>query len=190
MQSVIGANVPKFLAVNKIDIARPDKLMPELNKLHDIGFDEIVACSAKRGDNMDKLLALIAGAMPEGPKYFPDDMMTDQPERILIAELIREKALTNLREEVPHGIGVEIMGITTIREGLIEINADIYCDRASHKSIVIGKSGATLKAIGSQARLDIERLMGAKVALHLFVKVRENWRDKASDLRALGYTNE
>jgi GTP-binding protein Era len=180
----------KFLAVNKIDIVRPDKLMPQLQTLNDCGFDEIVTVSAKRGDNMDKLLQLLADAMPAGPKYFPDDMMTDQPERILCAEIIREKALHHLREEVPHGIGVEIMRIQKLREDLTEVVADIYCERASHKSIVIGNNGAMLKTIGTQARHDIEALLGTKVALKLWVKVREGWRDRASDLKTLGYLDD
>ena len=181
---------PKFLAVNKIDIANPEKLMPQLAKLNDCGFDQIVTVSARRGDNMDTLLELISGAMPQGPKYFPDDMMTDQPERILCAEIIREKALNNLRDEVPHGIGVDMLKIAKVREGLYEMHADVYCDRASHKSIIIGKQGAMLKKIGTEARIDIEKLMGAKVDLRLWVKVREGWRDRASDLRTLGYADE
>lgn len=119
--------------------------MPQLAKLNDCGFDQIVTVSARRGDNMDTLLELISGAMPQGPKYFPDDMMTDQPERILCAEIIREKALNNLRDEVPHGIGVDMLKIAKVRDGLYEMHADVYCDRASHKSIIIGKQGAMLR---------------------------------------------
>ena len=181
---------PKFLAINKIDIANPEKLMPQLAKLHDCGFDQIVSVSAKRGDNMDILLRLISEAMPVGPKYFPDDMMTDQPERILCAEIIREKALRNLRDEVPHGIGVDMLEIKKVRDNYYEMHADIYCERASHKSIIIGKQGAMLKKIGTQAREDIEKLMGAKVNLRLWIKIREGWRDRASDLRTLGYIDE
>ena len=183
-------NCPKFLAVNKIDVANQEKLMPELAKLNDCGFDEIVTVSAKRGDNMDVLLKLISDAIPAGPKYFPDDMMTDQPERILCAEIIREKALLNLRDEVPHGIGVDMLKIEKVREGFYEIHADVYCDRASHKSIIIGKQGAMLRKIGTEAREDIEKMMGAKVMLKLWVKIREGWRDRASDLRTLGYIDE
>ncbi len=183
-------NCPKFLAVNKIDVANREKLMPQLAKLNDCGFDEIVTVSAKRGDNMDVLLKLISDAMPAGPKYFPDDMMTDQPERILCAEIIREKALLNLRDEVPHGIGVDMLKIEKVREGFYEIHADVYCDRASHKSIIIGKQGAMLRKIGTEAREDIEKMMGAKVMLKLWVKIREGWRDRASDLRTLGYIDE
>ncbi len=190
IEDVARMNCPKFLAVNKIDLARPEKLLPQLQKLNDAGFDEIVCVSAQRGDNMDALLKLISQAMPEGPKYFPEDMMTDQPERILCAEIIREKALQNLRDEVPHGIGVDMLSIKKLRENMTEIDADIYCERASHKSIVIGKQGAMLKKIGTEARADIEALLGTKVVLHLWVKVREGWRDRAADLKTLGYVDE
>ena len=108
MEDVLTMNCTKFLAVNKVDLATPEKLMPQLETLHDLAFDQIVTVSAQRGDNMDTLLNLLAAAMPEGPKYFPDDMMTDQPERLICAEIIREKALLNLREEIPHGLGVTI----------------------------------------------------------------------------------
>ena len=161
--------------------------MPELQKLNDCGFDRIVCVSAKRGDRMDELLNMLAGAMPEGPKYFPDDMMTDQPERVICAEIIREKALRNLFDEVPHGIGVEMMGMQKIGDGRMEIHATIYCEKASHKGVIIGKQGAMLKKIGSEARADIERLLGCKVMLRLWVKVREDWRNRTGDLKTLGY---
>ncbi|MBO4297978.1 MAG: GTPase Era, partial [Clostridia bacterium] len=125
--------------------------------------------------------------LPEGPRYFPADMVTDQPERLICAEIIREKALLNLREEIPHGIGVEMLAITKLSDNLTEIHANIYCERASHKSIIIGKQGSMLHDIGSQARADIERMMGTKVMLKLWVKVREDWRNRESDLRATGY---
>lgn len=178
---------PKFLAVNKIDIVTPEKLMPQLATLNDCGFDTIVSCSARTGQNVDQLLKLLIDSMPEGPKYFPDDMITDQPERVMCAEIIREKALRNLRDEIPHGVGVEMMQIKKVSDTLTEIHADIYCERASHKSIIIGKQGAMLSKIGSEARADIEHLMGTKVMLKLWVKVRENWRNRDSDLRSLGY---
>ena len=164
--------------------------MPQLQKLNDLGFDQIVCVSARRGDRMDELLSMLVSAMPEGPKYFPDDMMTDQPERVLCAEIIREKALWNLRDEVPHGVGVEMLSIKEVRPGLTEIHANIYCERASHKSIIIGRQGAMLGKIGSEARKDIERLLNTHVSLKLWVKVREDWRNRAGDLRALGYEDE
>ena len=139
---------------------------------------------------MDDLLRLLVAAMPEGPKYFPDDMITDQPERVMCAEIIREKALNNLRDEIPHGVGVEMLEIKKVSPMLTEIHANLYCERASHKSIIIGKQGAMLGRIGSQARVDIERLLGTKVMLQLWVKVREGWRNRASDLRTLGYEDD
>ena len=190
LEDVAKMACPKFLAVNKIDLCEPEKLMPQLQKLNDLGFDQIVCVSARRGDRMDELLSMLVSAMPEGPKYFPDDMMTDQPERVLCAEIIREKALWNLRDEVPHGVGVEMLSIKEVRPGLTEIHANIYCERASHKSIIIGRQGAMLGKIGSEARKDIEKLLGAHVSLKLWVKVREDWRNRAGDLRALGYEDE
>ena len=190
LEDVARMSCPKFLAVNKIDLCEPEKLMPQLQKLNDLGFDQIVCVSARRGDRMDELLSMLVSAMPEGPKYFPDDMMTDQPERVLCAEIIREKALWNLRDEVPHGVGVEMLSIKEVRPGLTEIHANIYCERASHKSIIIGRQGAMLGKIGSEARKDIERLLNTHVSLKLWVKVREDWRNRAGDLRALGYEDE
>ena len=187
LADVAQMNCPKFLAVNKIDIVTPEKLMPQLATLNDVGFDRIVSVSARRGDNMDTLLQLLSDAMPEGPKYFPDDMITDQPERVMCAEIIREKALWNLRDEIPHGVGVEMLSITHPHDNLTEIHANVYCERASHKSIIIGKQGTMLRKIGSEARVDIERLLGTKVLLKLWVKVREDWRNRMGDLRALGY---
>lgn len=190
LEDVAQMSCPKFLAVNKIDLCEPEKLMPQLQKLNDLGFDQIVCVSARRGDRMDELLSMLVSAMPEGPKYFPDDMMTDQPERVLCAEIIREKALWNLRDEVPHGVGVEMLSIKETRPGLTEIHANIYCERASHKSIIIGRQGAMLGKIGSEARRDIEKLLDTHVSLKLWVKVREDWRNRAGDLRALGYEDE
>ena len=190
LEDVAKMACPKFLAVNKIDLCEPEKLMPQLQKLNDLGFDQIVCVSARREDRMDELLSMLVSAMPEGPKYFPDDMMTDQPERVLCAEIIREKALWNLRDEVPHGVGVEMLSIKEPRPGLTEIHANIYCERASHKSIIIGRQGAMLGKIGSEARRDIEKLLDTHVSLKLWVKVREDWRNRAGDLRALGYEDE
>ena len=190
LEDVAKMSCPKFLAVNKIDLCDPEKLMPQLQKLNGCGFDQIVCVSARRGDRMDELLSMLVSAMPEGPKYFPDDMMTDQPERVLCAEIIREKALWNLRDEVPHGVGVEMLSIKETRPGLTEIHANIYCERASHKSIIIGRQGAMLGKIGSEARRDIEKLLNTHVSLKLWVKVREDWRNRAGDLRALGYEDE
>ena len=187
IEDIAKMRCPKFLAVNKIDIVSKEQLMPQLATLHDIGFDQIVSVSARTGENVDLLKDMLIDAMPEGPKYFPDDMITDQPERVMCAEIIREKALRNLRDEIPHGIGVDMLQIKKVSDTLTEIHADVYCEKASHKSIIIGKQGAMLQKIGSEARADIERLLGTRVMLKLWVKVREDWRNRAGDLRTLGY---
>ena len=178
---------PKFLAINKIDVVTPEKLMPQLAELDVQAFDQVFSVSARTGENIDVLTQKLIEAMPEGPKYFPDDMITDQPERVMCAEIIREKALNNLRDEIPHGIGVEMMQIKKMSDNLTEIHATVYCERDSHKSIIIGKQGSMLGKIGKEARVDIERLLGTKVMLKLWVKVRLDWRNRAGDLRTLGY---
>ena len=179
--------VPKALVVNKVDLMTPQTLAPLLASLNIEGYDEIIPISARRGDSMDRLKQTLVGFLPEGPKYFPDDMITDQPERLLCAEIIREKALRNLRDEVPHGVGVEMQRIEKLSDNLTEIHATIYCERESHKRIIIGKQGTMLGRIGSQAREDIEKLLGTHVSLKLWVKIREDWRNRNDDLRTLGY---
>ena len=187
LEDIQQMKCPRFLAVNKIDIVTPEKLMPQLAELNDFSFDQVFSVSARTGKNIDIMLEKLIEAMPEGPKYFPDDMITDQPERVLCAEIIREKALHNLRDEIPHGVGVEMMQIQKVGKNLTEIHATIYCERDSHKSIIIGKQGSMLQKIGTAARTDIERLLGTKVMLKLWVKVRLDWRNRAGDLRTLGY---
>ena len=187
LSDIQSMNCPRFLAVNKIDIVPPEKLMPQLAELNEFHFDQIFSVSARTGENIDLLTQKLIEAMPDGPKYFPDDMITDQPERVMCAEIIREKALNNLRDEIPHGVGVEMLQIKKLSDNLTEIHANVYCEKESHKSIIIGKQGAMLGRIGSQARVDIERLLGTKVMLKLWVKVRLDWRNRAGDLRTLGY---
>ena len=187
LSDIQSMNCPRFLAVNKIDIVPPEKLMPQLAELNEFHFDQIFSVSARTGENIDLLTRKLIESMPEGPKYFPDDMITDQPERVMCAEIIREKALNNLRDEIPHGVGVEMLQIKKLSDNLTEIHANVYCEKESHKSIIIGKQGAMLGRIGSQARVDIERLLGTKVMLKLWVKVRLDWRNRAGDLRTLGY---
>ncbi len=182
-----GRKVPKVLALNKIDLLTPDKLLSLIASFADCGYDAIIPISAKTGDGLDDLTKQLSSALPQGPKYFPDDMMTDQPERLICAELIREKALSHLRDEVPHGIGVEMMGMEKKNDNFMEINATIYCEREAHKGIIIGKHGAMLQTIGTEARADIEKLLGLHVNLKLWVKVRPDWRNRTSDLRTLGY---
>ena len=179
--------VKKILVLNKTDLVDEAKLMAAIASFSDAGYDAIIPLSARSGKGMDELRRVIVSYLPEGPKYFPDDMMTDQPERLICAEIIREKALFHLRDEVPHGIGVEMMAINRLSDNLTEIHATIYCERASHKGIIIGKQGAMLRTIGAESRRDIESLLGTKVNLQLWVKVREDWRNRMDDLRTLGY---
>ena len=179
--------LPVLLLLNKIDLVPPQELLRIIDLFKEMGFAAILPVSAKTGDGLDTLRKELYDRLPVGPKYFPDDMLTDQPERLLCAEMIREKALLHLRDEVPHGIGVEILGMTKKRDDLMEIHADIYCERDSHKSIIIGKHGAMLATIGKEARVDIESLLGMRVNLQLWVKVRPDWRNSKADLRTLGY---
>lgn len=180
-------NVPCILALNKIDLVRPEEILNVIQKFSALGLEEIIPVSAKTGDGVPELLDCLRRHLPAGPQYFPEDMITDQPERILCAEIIREKALRNLHDEVPHGIGVEIMQILRVRDDLTEIHATVYCEREAHKGIIIGKHGSMLQQIGSDARKDIERLLACHVNLKLWIKVRPDWRNNISDLRNLGY---
>ncbi len=189
VQETAGKKVPKVLALNKIDLIHPDRILEMTARFSNMMLDDIVPVSAKTKDGLDALEACLYKHLPQGPKYFPDDMMTDQPERLLCAEIIREKALRNLRDEVPHGIGVEMMSIESVSDELTEINATIYCEREAHKGIIIGKQGSMLRTIGSEARQDIERLLGTHVHLALWVKVKTDWRNRASELNNLGYNS-
>lgn len=190
VKEMASRKVPKVLLLNKIDLLQPEKLLALIASFADSGYDAIIPISAKTGDGLDILTRTLAGKLPEGPKYFPDDMMTDQPERQIVAEMIREKALLHLRDEVPHGIGVEIMGMNKESDDFMEIHATIYCERDAHKGIIIGKRGAMLQQIGSEARQDIENLLNMHVNLKLWVKVRPDWRNRMDDLRNLGYESK
>ena len=189
-KEMAGKKVPRILALNKTDLVRPDSILTATSRFAGMGYDEIIPISAKTGDGLDTLVSCLHLRLPEGPKYFPDDMMTDQPERLICAEIIREKALMHLRDEVPHGIGVEMMGFEKIRDNLVEVNATIYCERDAHKGIIIGKHGAMLQTIGTEARMDIEKLLGNHIHLQLWVKVRPDWRNRMSDLKTLGYQKD
>lgn len=180
-------NIKKVLVLNKLDLMPRENLLALIQSFADAGYDDIVPISARTGDGLRELKALLVSYLPEGPRYFPPDAITDQPERLICAELIREKALLHLKEEVPHGIGVEMMAMTKVSDKLMEIHATIYCERPAHKGIIIGKQGSMLKRIGQEARMDIEALLGMHVHLQLWVKVRENWRNRMDDLRTLGY---
>ncbi|MBQ8537464.1 MAG: GTPase Era [Clostridia bacterium] len=189
VETMAKAKVPKFLVLNKIDLLVKEKLLALIASFAECGYDAIVPLSAQTGDGLEVLEKTLVDSLPQGPKYFPDDMMTDQPERMVCAELIREKARLHLREEVPHGIGVEMMAMNKLNENFMEIHATLYCERDAHKGIIIGKRGAMLQLIGQEARMDIEKLLGMHVNLKLWVKVRPGWRDRLDDLRTLGYEN-
>ena len=190
VKDMAAKKVPKILALNKIDMIAKEKLLTLIASFADCGYDAIVPISAMTGDGLSELIDALVAKLPVGPKYFPDDMMTDQPERLICAEMIREKALLHLRDEVPHGIGVEMMGMNKENDDFMEIHATIYCERDAHKGIIIGKRGSMLQIIGSEARKDIEQLLGMHVNLKLWVKVRPDWRNRMDDLRNLGYENK
>ncbi len=187
---MVSRKVPKVLLLNKIDLLAPEKLLALIASFADSGYDAIIPISARTGDGLEELTRVMVEKLPEGPKYFPDDMMTDQPERLICAEMIREKALLHLRDEVPHGIGVEMMAMNKESDDFMEIHATIYCERDAHKGIIIGKRGSMLQLIGSEARKDIEALLGLHVNLKLWVKVRPDWRNRMDDLRTLGYESK
>lgn len=178
---------PKILAINKIDTMEPDKYQRVFEEYEAFNvFEKILGISALSGKNVPVLLDSLGEFMKEGPAYFPTDMITDHPERFIVSEIIREKTLLYLEDEVPHGIAIEIESYQEL-EKLTRISAIIYCEKKSHKGIIIGKDGKKLKGIGKQARLEIEGLLGTKVFLELWVKVRENWRDSDFSLTNFGY---
>lgn len=185
-------NGPEFLAViNKADIARGERIQELLEKLTALGVlqSAVYVISAKEKTGLRELREAILPFLLPGPQFYPEDMVTDRPERFIAAELIREKALLNLRDEIPHGVGVEIEKVEE-REHITNVAAVIYCERDSHKGIIIGKRGAMLKKIGAEARADLEMLFGTKVFLELWVKVKEDWRNSRFMLKELGYREE
>jgi len=189
IERIKATGCPAILAINKIDTMEKDKLLEVIAAYSATGaFDTIIPISAKTGDGVDVLLAECEKYAIEGPFLFPDDVTTDQPERQVMAEIIREKLLWCLEKEIPHGTAVEITTFTERDNGIIDIDATIYCEKASHKGIIIGKGGAMLKKISSMARADCERFMGTKVYLTTWVKVKENWRDSDFMVRNFGYT--
>ena len=176
-----------ILVVNKIDLSTFEDLYPKLEQFNDLkNIVDIVPLSAKRGDNIQVLIDIIKKYLPSGVKYFDNDVYTDKSVRYIVKEIVREKALWYLQDEVPHGIAVEIVEFTE-GENLTTIAADIICEKQSHKSIIIGKDGSMLKKIGIAAREDIEKVVQGKVMLKLFVKVREDWRDNNKYIKDLGY---
>ena len=181
-------NAPALLVINKIDTVEKDTLLEVIASYQDLyPFDACIPISAKRRDGLQELLQELDRYAVPGPQLFPDDMITDQPERQIVAEIIREKMLWNLEREIPHGTAVEITKFSERDDGVIEIDATIYCEKASHKGIIIGKQGAMLKKISTMARHDCERFLGAKIYLQTWVKVKENWRDNPNLIRNFGY---
>lgn len=189
IENLRKTKTPVFLVINKIDkIADKEELLKIIRMYDELNvFKEIIPISAVKGFNIESLIGVIKNNLEEGPKYFPDYMVTDQPERVLVAELIREKVLMYTNEEVPHGIAVEIEKMKPRKsKDLIDISAVIYCERDSHKGIIIGKNGRKLKGIGKSAREEIELLLDVQVNLQIWVKVKENWRNLPNYINNFG----
>ena len=191
IQRIKALDMPAVLAVNKIDTVKKDELLAVIQTYAQAhAFAAIVPISAKDGEGVDELLEVLERFLPEGPRLFPEDMITDQPERQVCAEIVREKLLLCLDKEIPHGTAVEVTKFSQREDGMIDLDATIYCEKNSHKGIIIGKGGAMLKKISTLAREDIERFMGEKVFLQTWVKVKENWRDQVNLLKNFGYRDE
>ena len=189
MEQLMKLKTPVFLIINKIDLVKKEQLLSRINNFTSVmDFKAVIPISALNNEGTDIVVKELKKVLPEGPRYFPDDLITDQPERMIAAEMIREKILELVLDEVPHGTGVEVISFKE-RPGksLIDIEANIYCERETHKGILIGKEGQMLKKIGSLARADIENLMGVKVFLKLWVKVKPDWRNSDNMLKTLGY---
>ena len=187
-----SVHTPIFLVINKIDQIHPDDLLPIIESYQEkFPFKEVVPISALEGNNVERLLEQIKSYLPEGPQYYPADQVTDHPERFIISELIREKALHLTREEIPHSIAVVIDKIDRPEnKDVIHVMATVIVERDSQKGIIIGKKGSMLKEIGQRARVDIENLLGSKVFLELWVKVQKDWRNKMSQLRDFGFNED
>ena len=183
---------PAVLAINKSDtLPQKDKLLEVIQVYsQENDFDAVVPISAKTGQGVEELLDVLEGYLPEGPQLFPDDMTSDQPERQMMAEIMREKLLLLLDKEIPHGTAVEITRFAERDDEIVEVEATIYCEKNSHKGIVIGKGGGMLKKASTLARQDMETFMGAKVFLKTWVKVKENWRDNPAAIQNFGYGKE
>ncbi len=192
IEKIAQSGSPAILCINKIDtIENKEELLAVIaaySAAHE--FDAIVPISAHTHDGLDELLMELKKYAQEGPQLFPDDMTTDQPDRQVVGEIVREKMLRNLDKEIPHGTAVEITRFIERDDEVIEVDATIYCEKGSHKGIIIGKQGAMLKKISSEARQDIERFMGTKVYLQTWVKVKENWRDNLNYIHSFGYKDK
>ena len=184
--------LPAILCINKIDTVEPAALLPVIAAYNEAwdGFDAIIPISAHTGSGLEDLMKEMRKYASEGPQLFPDGMTSDQPERQVVGEIVREKLLLCLDKEIPHGTAVEITKFSERDSGVIDVDATIYCEKASHKGIIIGKQGAMLKKISTMARHDIEKFMGTKVYLETWVKVKENWRDNVNYVRSFGYNDD
>ena len=184
--------LPCILCINKIDTVEPDQLLPVIAAYNEAwdGFDALIPISAHSGSVLDDLMQEQRKYASEGPQLFPDGQTSDQPERQVVGEIVREKLLLCLDKEIPHGTAVEITKFSERDSGVIDVDATIYCEKASHKGIIIGKQGAMLKKISTLARHDIEKFMGTKVYLETWVKVKENWRDNVNYVRSFGYNDD
>ena len=184
--------IPAILCINKVDTVNPDELLPVIAAYNEAwdGFDAIIPISAHKGTGLDDLMHEVSKYAQEGPQLFPDGMTSDQPERQVMGEIVREKLLLCLDKEIPHGTAVEITKFSERDSGVIDVDATIYCEKASHKGIIIGKQGSMLKKISTMARHDMEKFMGTKVYLETWVKVKENWRDNVNYVRSFGYNEE
>lgn len=189
LERLAGVKTPVILVINKIDTIEKSKILTVMDMFRSLyDFAEIIPVSAKMGENTDQLMQVIKKYLPEGPQYFPGDMITDQPERQIAAEIIREKALQLLQEEIPHGIAVEISSMKKRSDkDLVDVEATIYCEKDSHKGIIIGKQGAMLKKIGTRARGDISAILGSPINLQIWIKVKKDWRDSDFLLKNFGY---
>ena len=185
-------HLPAILCINKIDTVEPAELLPVIAAYNEAwdGFDAIIPISAHSGSGLDDLMKELRKYASEGPQLFPDGQTSDQPERQVVGEIVREKLLLCLDKEIPHGTAVEITRFSERDSGVIDVDATIYCEKASHKGIIIGKGGRKLKGVGKSARMEIEALLGTKVFLSLWVKVKENWRDNVNYVRSFGYNDD
>ncbi len=191
LQQLREARVPVILAINKIDTVSKERILEVIGAYSEVSeFAAVVPISGKTGDGVELLLEEMEKFALEGPKLFPEDMTTDQPERQIMAEIVREKLLLCIEKEIPHGTAVEVTKFSERDNGIIDLEVTIYCEKASHKGIIIGKHGAMLKKIGELARVDAETFMGTKISLHTWVKVKENWRDSDFLIRNFGFTQE
>ena len=192
IQRIKEERIPAILCINKVDTVEPAELLPVIAAYNEAwdGFDAIIPISAHKGTGLDDLMNELGKYAAEGPQLFPDGMTSDQPERQVMGELLREKLLLCLDKEIPHGTAIEITKFSERDSGVIDVDATIFCEKASHKGIIIGKQGAMLKKISTMARHDMEKFMGTKVYLETWVKVKENWRDNVNYVRSFGYNDD